>query len=71
MNFKPATFIYNGDIDNTIKLGMIAEDVDELCTIATMKDKDGKVENYDDRAIIAMLVMEVQRLNKELEQLKK
>lgn len=70
MNFKPATFIYNGDIDNTTKLGMIAEDVDELCPIATFKDKNGKVENYDDRAIISMLVMEVQRLNKELDELK-
>ena len=71
MNFKPATFIYNGDIDNTIKLGMIAEDVDAVCPIASFKDANGNVENYDDRAIIAMLVLEVQRLNKELEQLKK
>lgn len=38
--------------------------------IAGMTDKDGKVENYDDRAIIAMLVAEVQRLNAEIEKLK-
>lgn len=50
---------------------MIAEDVDAVCPIASFKDANGNVENYDDRAIIAMLVLEVQRLNKELEQLKK
>lgn len=71
MELKPATFIYNSDTSNTTKLGMIAEDVDAVCPIASFKDANGNVENYDDRAIIAMLVLEVQRLNKELEQLKK
>jgi hypothetical protein len=70
MELKPATFIYNTDESNTPKLGMIAEDVDEVCPIASLKNENGSVQNYDDRAIIAMLVMEVQRLNKELEELK-
>lgn len=70
MELKPATFIYNTDESNTPKLGMIAEDVDEVCSIASLKNEDGSIQNYDDRAIIAMLVMEVQRLNKELKELK-
>lgn len=70
MQLKPATFIYNSDKTETQKLGMIAEDVADVCPIAGMTDKDGKVENYDDRAIIAMLVAEVQRLNAEIEKLK-
>ena len=70
MNLKPATFIYNSDTTNTTKLGMIAEDVNDICSVATIKDKSGKVENYDDRAVIAMLVMEVQRINKEIEKLR-
>lgn len=70
MQLKPATFIYNSDKTETQKLGMIAEDVADVCPIAGMTDKDGKVENYDDRAIIAMLVAEVQRLNAEIDKLK-
>ena len=70
MQLKPATFIYNSDKTETQKLGMIAEDVADICPIAGMTDKDGKVENYDDRAIITMLVAEVQRLNAEIDKLK-
>ena len=70
MQLKPATFIYNSDKTETQKLGMIAEDVADVCPIAGMVDKNGKVENYDDRAVIAMLVAEVQRLNAEIEKLK-
>ena len=70
MQLKPATFIYNSDKTETQKLGMIAEDVADVCPIAGMVDKNGKVENYDDRAIITMLVAEVQRLNAEIEKLK-
>lgn len=71
MQMKPATFIYNADKEQVPKLGMIAEDVANVCPIAGIADISGKVENYDDRAVIAMLVMEVQRLNKEIEKLKK
>ena len=96
MNMKPATFKVNSDKNGVTKLGMIAEDVAEVCNIAAIEeyepvyedkkgevdtnkdirkpisfDKTGNVENYDDRAVITMLVMEVQRLNKELEEFKK
>ena len=71
MLMRPATFVYNSDNSETEKLGMIAEDVADVCPIAGIVDKNGKVENYDDRAVIAMLVMEVQRLNKEIQKLKK
>ena len=48
---------------------MIAEDIADVMPIAALKGEGGKVENYDTRAIIAMLVMEVQRLNAEIERL--
>jgi len=95
MNFKPVTFIYKSDDTNTLKLGMIAEDVYEECNIAGMEnikpiykelteeekennkkpeiidyEHTGEITNYDDRAVITMLVMEVQRLNKEIKELK-
>lgn len=71
MQMKPATFVYNADKEKTLKLGMIAEDVADVFPIAGIVDESGKIENYDDRAVIAMLVMEVKRLNAEIEKLKK
>lgn len=70
MQIKPATYVYNNDKTETTKLGMIAEDVADVMPIAALTDESGKVENYDTRAIIAMLVMEVQRLNAEIERLR-
>lgn len=70
MQIKPATYIYNNDKTETTKLGMIAEDIADVMPIAALTGKDGKVENYDTRAVIAMLVMEVQRLNAEIERLR-
>lgn len=70
MRIKPATYVYNNDASETTKLGMIAEDIADVMPIASLTDEGGKVENYDTRAIIAMLVMEVQRLNAEIERLR-
>lgn len=70
MRIKPATYVYNNDKTETTKLGMIAEDIADVMPIAALTGEGGKVENYDTRAIIAMLVMEVQRLNAEIERLR-
>ena len=70
MRIKPATYVYNNDTSETTKLGMIAEDIADVMPIAALTGESGKVENYDTRAIIAMLVMEVQRLNAEIERLR-
>lgn len=70
MQIKPATYVYNNDTSETAKLGMIAEDIADVMPIAALTGESGKVENYDTRAIIAMLVMEVQRLNAEIERLR-
>lgn len=70
MQIKPATYVYNNDTSETAKLGMIAEDIADVMPIAALTGEGGKVENYDTRAIIAMLVMEVQRLNAEIERLR-
>lgn len=81
MRFKTAEFNFKGE--DICKLGMIAEDVEEQCSIAALYEDEpiyaddsetvtgfkrtGNVNNYDDRAIIQMLVMEVQRLNEIIE----
>lgn len=70
MQIKPATYVYNNDKSETAKLGMIAEDIADVMPIAALTGEGGKVENYDTRAIITMLVMEVQRLNAEIERLR-
>lgn len=70
MRIKPATYVYNNDASETTKLGMIAEDIADVMPIAALTDECGKVENYDTRAIIAMLVMEVQRLNADIRRLR-
>ena len=70
MQIKPATYVYNNDTSETTKLGMIAEDIADVMPIATLTGENGKVENYDTRAIIAMLVMEVQRLNADIRRLR-
>lgn len=83
MNFKAAEFNMKGD--NVKKLGMIAEDVEEQCSIAALYEDEpiyaddgetvtgfkrtGNVNNYDDRAIIQMLVLEAKRLNLEIRRL--
>lgn len=83
MNLKSAEYEYNSKLGTT-ELGMIAEEVEELSTIAALyeyqpvydkdgnfvgEEKTGQVENYKDRAIIQMLVMEVQRKDKEIQEL--
>lgn len=70
MQIKPATYVYNNDKTETTKLGMIAEDIADVMPIAALTGEDGKVENYDTRAVIAMLIMEVQRLNAEIKRLR-
>lgn len=83
MQFKTAEFSLIGCPDR--KLGMIAEDVADISSIAAVYDdepvydneenvigyrKTGLVNNYDDRAIIQMLVIEAQRKDVEIQELK-
>jgi hypothetical protein len=70
MQIKPATYVYNNDKTEATKLGMIAEDIADVMPIAALTGESGKVENYDTRAVIAMLIMEVQRLNAEIKRLR-
>lgn len=85
MNFKSAEFEYKYSLGIT-ELGMIAEDVEELSSIAALYEykpiyddkgeyigekNTGLVSNYKDRAIIQMLIMEAQRKEKEITELTK
>ena len=68
MNLKTGSYNYKTTPD-IFELGMFADDIAAICPEIARYSKDG-VENYDDRAIIQMLVMEVQRLNKEIQEIK-
>lgn len=83
MSFKTAEFCLIGSTDR--KLGMIAEDVETACSIAAVYEdepvydaqenvvgyrKTGLINNYDDRAIIQLLVLEAQRKEKEIAELR-
>lgn len=84
MSFKTAEFCLIGSTDR--KLGMIAEDVETACSIAAVYEdepvydaqenvvgyrKTGLINNYDDRAIIQLLVLEAQRKDKEIAELRR
>lgn len=66
MQLKTGSYNYK-NTPNVFELGMFADDVAEICPQIVRYSADGSVENYEDRAIIQMLVMEVQRLNNEIQ----
>lgn len=85
MSLKSAEYVYNSN-PGILELGMIAEDVSEVAPIATFYgsvpdyNDDGTVisetptntpENYKDRTIIQMLVMEAQEKDKVIEKMNK
>lgn len=94
MQLKPATYRLKADL-NTQELGLIAEDVYDVCNIAAIEEtqpiynmtaeeasklqeeqevigfeKTGEIENYKDRAILAMLIADNQYKDSQIEALK-
>ena len=71
MNVKPCTFNYADEtIDNKhIHIGVIAEDLYEVFPEVVSKNEDDLVSyvNYDE--LVIPLILEVQRLNKKIEEL--
>jgi len=68
LKFKPCRFNYKTEPGLT-NLGLIAEDVaeinPELCNF-----EDGKVESFKDRDLLVMCILELQRKDKEINELK-
>lgn len=52
-------------------LGFIAEEIHEVIPEATVRGEDGKIENYDQRCLIALLVEAVKRLTDRVEGLER
>lgn len=55
--------------DNSKGLGFIAEDVAQVYPEIAMYDKDGQVENYSDRKLLAIAIEEIKDLRKRVKQL--
>jgi hypothetical protein len=68
-NFKPVTFKYKNS--NDVEYGLIADDLDKLDNKLVVYNQDGSVENFRDRGILAMLIVEIQRQNAIIESLYK
>lgn len=61
----PVEFLHTGSM--TEHLGFIAEEVAKLCSKAGVTLADGTIDNYDDRAIMAALVREVQLMRHDVD----
>lgn len=68
MQMKPCQFHYKTEPDLN-QYGFIAEDIEELDSKLCIYDND-KVENYLDRGVMALVVSELQRKDKEIEELR-
>ena len=67
-NLRPVTFKWK--VNDRQDLGFIAEEVNEHLPIAVNKNQTGDPESLQDRALIALLVKEVQKLRQEVNELK-
>lgn len=63
---KPVTFDYIETGETTI--GLIAEDLDSINSLFTAR-RNGQVENFHDRAVIAVLINSIKELNQRIEYL--
>lgn len=66
-NINPIEFKYNGSEEQ--QLGFLADEIDELDPDLTLHNRNGEVENYKDRDILALLYLEVKRHNRLLSEL--
>lgn len=64
MQFKPATFKYNGT--DLTKIGFIAEDINNTQPELATEDKDGNVNSIEDIGIISVTVKAVQEQQAEI-----
>ena len=84
-NLRPVSFLYNGDITNSVQYGLIAEEVEKVNKSLVVYDKDGKPDGVlynnlistlvkatrDQKEIIASLKADNDNLKQRLEKLEK
>jgi hypothetical protein len=59
------------DFGDKVHVGLLADDVEAMDPRCATYDKDGKLQNYEDRCVIAHLVAELKTMRKEINELKK
>lgn len=69
MNLRPVTFIYNDDNHETRQYGLIAEEVEEVLPGLVVYDKDDLPMTVQYQNLVPMLLNEIQKLNRRIEQL--
>lgn len=68
MKFKPCTFNYKTEPDLN-QYGFIAEDIEEINPKLCLY-QDNQVENYLDRGVLTLIICELQRKDKEIQELR-
>jgi hypothetical protein len=68
MKLRPVTFLYKADETGARQYGLIAEEVEKLYPELVVHDADGKAETVAYHLLPAMLLNEVQKLARQLDQ---
>jgi hypothetical protein len=68
MKLRPVTFLYKTDQAGALQYGLIAEEVEKVYPELVIHDADGKVETVAYHLLPAMLLNEVQKLARQVEQ---
>ncbi len=68
LKLRPVTFVYNGDETETKQYGLIAEEVDEIFPGIVARNKDGEVETVLYNVLPVLLLNEMQKQQKTIEQ---
>lgn len=71
MNLRPVTFNYKVDVHKRTNYGLIAEEVDKVMPELVAHDADGEIYSVRYNDIIPMLLNEIQKLAKRVEELEK
>ena len=68
VSLRPVTFVSKAS--GTTRIGLIAEEVAEVLPDAGVYNDDGEIMNYEQQAVVALLLAKVNRLETELDLLK-
>jgi hypothetical protein len=71
MKLRPVTFTLKEYSDKSKQFGLIAEEVYEIFPEIVVLDKEGKPQSVQYHNLPALLLNEIQKLNKRIEQLEK
>lgn len=70
MNLRPVTFTYKSDTTNSMQFGLIAEEAVDVLPRLVVKDAEGRPETIKYHDLPALLLNEIQKLRKDVNDLK-